>query len=83
MPTVIEGEFTLLSPGHTHKLSSGFDDSEPAVGVSVSLRIEQQSVVPNVATGAPPGLTSREGLHKQVSFIIIKTKQLKKKAKTL
>lgn len=42
IPAVIEALFPLLAPGCSGQSSGAVDDSEPAVGVSVSLRFEQQ-----------------------------------------
>ncbi|RMX45248.1 hypothetical protein pdam_00000823 [Pocillopora damicornis] len=46
-PTVIEGLFPLIAPGRSRQSSGAVDDSEPAVGVSVSLRQEQQETMGN------------------------------------
>ena len=43
-PAVIEGMFHLVSPGSTQQQSETAQDNEPAVGVSVSLRLEQQDI---------------------------------------
>ena len=51
---MIEQLFPLLPPGRGRRSSGAVDDSEPAVGVSVSLRFEQQDIVGNVASASSP-----------------------------
>lgn len=72
MPAVIEGLFPLVAPGRTRPSSGAVDDSEPAVGVSVSLRLEQQDVVGNVASASSPILAGGGmGLLRQVTNSLI------------
>ena len=59
IPAVIEQLFPLLAPGRSRQSSGAVDDSEPAVGVSVSLRFEQQDIVGNVASASSPILAGR------------------------
>lgn len=54
MPAVIEGMFPLVPPGSSYQLSGAAQDTEPGVGVSVSLRLEQQNVMGNVASASSP-----------------------------
>lgn len=54
IPAVIEQLFPLLSPGRSRQSSGAVDNSEPAVGVSVSLRFEQQDIVGNAASASSP-----------------------------
>ena len=67
MPAVIEGLFPLLAPGRSRQSSGTVDDSEPAVGVSVSLRHEQQDTVGNVTSASSPILAGG-GIGRQVNF---------------
>lgn len=70
MPAVIEGLFPLVAPGRRRQSSATVDDSEPAVGVSVSLRLEQQDIVGNVASASSPILAGGGmGILRQVNFI--------------
>ena len=69
IPAVIEGLFPLLAPGHSRQSSGAVDDSEPAVGVSVSLRFHQQDVVGNVASASSPILAGGGvGILRQINF---------------
>ena len=69
MPAVIEGLFPLVPPGRTPQSSGAVDDSEPAVGVSVSLRLDQQDIVGNVASTSSPILAGGGmGILRQVIF---------------
>lgn len=68
IPAVIEGLFPLLGPGRSRQSSGAVDDSEPAVGVSVSLRFEQQDVVGNGASASSPILAGGGlGIARQVN----------------
>lgn len=67
-PTVIEGLFPLIAPGRSHQSSGAVDDSEPAVGVSVSLRQEQQETMGNV-TSSPSPIVAAGGMGRQVNFV--------------
>lgn len=67
-PTVIEGLFPLIAPGRSHQSSGVVDDSEPAVGVSVSLRQEQQETMGNV-TSSPSPIVAAGGMGRQVNFV--------------
>lgn len=67
-PTVIEGLFPLIAPGHSRQSSGAVDDSEPAVGVSVSLRQEQQETMGNV-TSSPSPIVAAGGMGRQVNFV--------------
>ncbi|XP_015753947.1 PREDICTED: centrosomal protein of 120 kDa-like [Acropora digitifera] len=49
-PAVMEGMFHLLPPGSAHQLADAPQETEPVVGVSVSLRLEQEDNV-----GTHPG----------------------------
>ena len=53
-PAVIEGMFPLLAPGSSHQHLGPPQDTEPGVGVSVSLRCEQPDIARNVPTGSSP-----------------------------
>lgn len=53
-PAVIEGMFPLLAPGSGHQHLGPPQDTEPGVGVSVSLRCEQPDIARNVRTGSSP-----------------------------
>lgn len=53
-PAVIEGMFPLLAPGSGHQHLGPPQDTEPGVGVSVSLRCEQPDIARNVPTGSSP-----------------------------
>lgn len=66
-PTVIEGLFPLIAPGRSRQSSGAVDDSEPAVGVSVSLRQEQQETMGNV-TSPPSPIVAAGGMGRQVNF---------------
>ena len=44
-PAVIEGMFHLLPPGSAHQLADAPQETEPVVGVSVSLRLAQEDNV--------------------------------------
>ena len=69
IPAVIEQLFPLLVPGRSHQSSGAVDDSESAVGVSVSLRYEVQDVVGNVASASSPILAGgRVSILRQVNF---------------
>jgi len=69
IPAVIERLFPLLAPGRSHQSSGAVDDSEPAVGVSVSLRFEQQDIVGNVASSSSPILAGGGvGILRKVKF---------------
>ena len=59
MPAVIEGLFPLVAPGRSRQSSGAVDDSEPAVGVSVSLKLEQQDIAGNVTSASSPILAGR------------------------
>lgn len=63
-PAVIEGLFPLIAPGHSHQSSGVVDDSEPGVGVSVSLRLEPQETIGNVAS-APSPIVAAGGMGRQ------------------
>lgn len=67
-PTVIEGLFPLIAPGRSRQSSGAVDDSEPAVGVSVSLRQEQQKTMGNV-TSSPLPIVAAGGMGRQVNFV--------------
>ena len=67
-PTVIEGLFPLIAPGRSRQSSGAVDDSEPAVGVSVSLRQEQQETMGNV-TSSPSPIVAAGGMGRQVNFV--------------
>lgn len=67
-PTVIEGLFPLIAPGCSRQSSGAVDDSEPAVGVSVSLRQEQQETMGNV-TSSPSPIVAAGGMGRQVNFV--------------
>ena len=69
MPAVIEGLFPLVAPGRSRQSSVTVDDSEPAVGVSVSLRLEQQDIVGNVNASSPILAGGGMGILGQVNFI--------------
>ena len=80
MPAVIEGMFPLVSPGSSHQLLSGAaQDTEPGVGVSVSLRLEQQDVIGNAPNASLP-IFVREGrgMYRQViyNFICVKNNNI-------
>lgn len=62
IPAVIEQLFPLLSPGRSRQSSGAVDNSEPAVGVSVSLRFEQQDIVGNAASASSPILAGGGGI---------------------
>lgn len=69
IPAVIERLFPLLAPGRNRQSSGAVDDSEPAVGVSVSLRFEQQDIVGIVASASSPILAGGGvGILRQVNF---------------
>ena len=53
-PAVIEGMFPLVAPGSSHQLLGPPQDTEPGVGVSVSLRREQPDITRNVPSGSSP-----------------------------
>lgn len=53
-PAVIEGMFPLLAPGSGHQHLGPPQDTEPGVGVSVSLRCEQPDIARNVPSGSSP-----------------------------
>jgi len=53
-PAVIEGMFPLVTPGSSHQLLGPPQDSEPGVGVSVSLRCEQPDITRNVPSRSSP-----------------------------
>ena len=55
---VVEGLFTLAPPNQQQVPD---DDSAPAVGVSVSLKVEQHEAVPAVASGTSPILAGGGG----------------------
>lgn len=66
---MIERLFPLLAPGRNRQSSGAVDDSEPAVGVSVSLRFEQQDIVGIVASASSPILAGGGvGILRQVNF---------------
>ena len=67
-PTVIEGLFPLIAPGRSRQSSGAVDDSEPAVGVSLSLRQEQQETMGNV-TSSPSPIVAAGGMGRQVNFV--------------
>ena len=67
-PAVIEGLFPLIAPGHSRQSSGAVDDSKPAVGVSVSLRQEQQETMGNV-TSSPSPIVAAGGMGRQVNFV--------------
>lgn len=54
MPAVIEGMFPLVAPGSGHQHLGPPQDTEPGVGVSVSLRCEQPDIARNVPSGSSP-----------------------------
>ena len=53
-PAVIEGMFPLVAPGSGHQHLGPPQDTEPGVGVSVSLRCEQLDIARNVPIGSSP-----------------------------
>lgn len=67
VPAVIEGMFPLVPPGSSHQLSGAPQDTEPGVGVSVSLRLDQQDVIGNAPSASSPILSGgQQGIAKQV-----------------
>jgi len=66
VPAVIEGMFPLVPPGSSHQLTGAAQDTEPGVGVSVSLRLDQQDVIGNVPSASSPILSGgRQGIARQ------------------
>ena len=53
-PAVIEGMFPLVAPGSSHQLLGPPQDTEPGVGVSVSLRCDQPNITGNIPSGSSP-----------------------------
>lgn len=72
MPAVIEGMFPLVPSGSSHQLSGAAQDTEPGVGVSLSLRLEQQDIIGNAPSASSP-VVAREGrgMYRQVVYNFI------------
>lgn len=80
-PAVIEGMFHLVPPGRGHQLADAPQDTEPVVGVSVSLRREQEDIVGNHPNGVSSPFLAGEERDRQVHILIrcnVKEQVLKK-----
>ena len=77
IPAVIEGMFSLVPPGSSHQLSGAAQDTEPGVGVSASLRLEQQDIIGNAPSASSP-VVAREGrgIYRQVIYYFICKKKM-------
>lgn len=68
-PAVIEGMFHLLPPGSAHQLADAPQETEPVVGVSVSLRLEQEDNVGTHPDGGSSPLLAGVERDRQVHIL--------------
>lgn len=71
LPAVIEGMFPLVPPGSSHQLFGVAQGSEPGVGVSVSLQLEDQDVIGDALGASPPVFAGGRGKTGQVICISV------------
>lgn len=80
-PVVIEGMFHLVPPGSVHQLADAPQETEPMVGVSVSLRLEQDDNVGTHPDGGSSQFLAGVERDRQVHILIrcnVKEQVLKK-----